>query len=307
MAIEFTTIVWRLSPYRAEKLLVELAFADWANLDGEFYPTYREIAEKARITRPGAISIVQSMIEDKEIEMVERSGGGRGNRNRYKFAEKYIAAVRELSHRWAAKRSKKVKQDDHLNREKVSKDDHLKVKQDDHFSAEKVIQDAKKGHPERAHIRNNRHEPSCNTTVMQQQQSDKDLPAAAAPDFQEDHKSVFSRFTVEDYVLATKHHATNPGGLARKLWRTGEEDSAIGGWMLAKEESRRREERLKAPEPAIAADFDMDAWIDDLIANNWIPQLENEREQIEERGGPKLDWERRVVAYFNKPAANDAA
>ncbi|HKQ90328.1 MAG TPA: hypothetical protein VJZ77_06585, partial [Blastocatellia bacterium] len=92
MAVEFITIIWRLSPYRAEKLLVQLAFADWSNLDGEFHPTYTEVAEKARITKAGAIGIVQSMIDDKEIEMIERGGTGRGNRNRYRFAEKYIKA-----------------------------------------------------------------------------------------------------------------------------------------------------------------------------------------------------------------------
>lgn len=144
-------------------------------------------------------------------------------------------------------------------------------------------------------------------TEQQQAAGPRRIAAAASSDFQEEHKSVFSRFTVEEFVKAKKPHATNPGGLARKFWRTGEEDSAISQWMLAKEKRRKREEQTAASESEIASDFDMDAWVDDLIANSWIPQLENELEQINERGGPKLPWERRVAEYFNRGAETDAA
>lgn len=142
-------------------------------------------------------------------------------------------------------------------------------------------------------------------TERQQAAENQEIAAAANP-FNEPHLSVFSFFTVEAFVIARKKHSTNPGGLARMIWRSGAEDSAIGEWLTEKEERRKREEQ-RASEPEIAADFDMDAWIDDLIANNWIPQLENEREQIAERGGPKLPWEHKVIAYFNNPVAEDAA
>lgn len=133
------------------------------------------------------------------------------------------------------------------------------------------------------------------------------LPAAAAnSDFAEPHSSVFQFSTCEDFVRATKPHIRNPGGLARRLWRSGEEDGAIGQWRIEQEERRELEERLRDSEAVI--DFDWDAHADDLIARNDLTQLQNELEGIEERGGPLADWERRVIAYFNnQSAASDAA
>jgi len=301
VAVEFITIVWRSSPYRAEKLLVQLALADWSNLDGEFHPTYKQIAEKARITRPGAIGIIQAMIEDGEIVMVEHSaGGGRGKRNHFRFAEKYCAAVRELSRRWSSKRAERVKQDDSFKgAERVNEDDSFKpkrVKGDDSFRA-------KKGKRETAHIRN---KPSClpANPLLQQQAADppEQLPAAA---YNDAHSSRFPFPDVEAFVEATKPHIKNPGGLARIIWRSGEEDERIERWT--KRQQKRQEIEERQPSPEIAADFSMDDWIDDLIANNWIAQLENEREQIEAKGGPKLDYERKIIAYFNNRAASEAA
>jgi hypothetical protein len=74
----------------------------------------------------------------------------------------------------------------------------------------------------------NRHEPS-----LQQQAGGSDgcLPAAAAgSDFNEPHLSAFAFAEIEDFVKATKPHIRNPGGMARRLWRSGEEDAAIGQW-----------------------------------------------------------------------------
>ena len=96
MAIEFLTITWQMSPYKAEKLLAHLAFADWANIAGEFHPSADELAEKARLTRRGAFQVIAQMIEDGEIELIVK-GGGRGQRNRYRFAAHYREAVVQLS------------------------------------------------------------------------------------------------------------------------------------------------------------------------------------------------------------------
>ncbi len=66
------------------------------------------------------------------------------------------------------------------------------------------------------------------------------LPAAAAAnDFNEGHLSVYSFADVEQFVIETKPHIRNPGGLARRLWRSGEEDAAIDRWLLQKAEPRR--------------------------------------------------------------------
>lgn len=83
-------------------------------------------------------------------------------------------------------------------------------------------------------------EAEADSEAEQQKQSRGDpLPAqpaaAAAGSFSEAHSSRFSFAEVEDFVLATKPHSTNPGGLARKLWRTGEEDAAIELWKRPRE------------------------------------------------------------------------
>lgn len=77
MAIEFMEAVWQISPHKAEKLLVQLACADWADGNGEFWPTYDAIAKKTRTTKPGVIRIIEQLLNEGEIVLVEK-GGGRG-------------------------------------------------------------------------------------------------------------------------------------------------------------------------------------------------------------------------------------
>ncbi len=153
-----------MSPYRAEKLLVHLACADWSNLDGEFHPTYEEIAEKARVTKPGAIGIVQSMIEEGEIELLAH-GRGRGNRNQYRFPDNYRLAVQELMQKWAAKRQEKSKRGLSIKpAQRVNEGDPFDgqmVNGGDLLKPEKVNEDDEKGKRGMTHIRNNRHVPSA--------------------------------------------------------------------------------------------------------------------------------------------------
>lgn len=107
MAVEFIQAVWELSPYRDEKLLVQLACADWANTRGEFWPSYDEIAAKARITQRGAIQIVQHFKQHKDF-IVVHSHRGRGKKNCYKFGPLYQEAVLEIRKVWQAKREKNL-------------------------------------------------------------------------------------------------------------------------------------------------------------------------------------------------------
>jgi hypothetical protein len=96
------------------------------------------------------------------------------------------------------------------------------------------------------------HEPS----LQQQAGSGKDgdqLPAAAANPFDEPHSSAFPFSTVEAFVIATKKHIKNPGGLARILWRNGAEDGLIGQWRAEQEERRELEERLRDSQEALIA------------------------------------------------------
>lgn len=167
MAIEFITAVWKMSPYQAEKLLVHLALADWSNDEGTVWPSYQEIADKARITKPGAIKIIQKMIEDGELERLE-AGNGRGHKSSYRMAAHYVEAVQNIRSEWASKRKEKSKprlplaEPERVNEkhQKVNPVDPFKGKPDLPFSEERVNENAIKGKREVAHIRTNRHEPS---------------------------------------------------------------------------------------------------------------------------------------------------
>lgn len=148
MSIEYITAVWELSPYKAEKLVVQLACADWANHDGEFWPSLTEIARKARLTKPGAIGIMAQMCEDGEFVQIE-ANTGRGHTNKYKFGEQYQDAVRAIRSQWQQKREVKGKAPlPFVEGERVNE------------NIKRVNENGIKGKAELAHIRKNRHEPS---------------------------------------------------------------------------------------------------------------------------------------------------
>lgn len=118
----------------------------------------------------------------------------------------------------------------------------------------------------------------------------------------EPHASRFSFEEIKAYCEATKHRTDNPGGLARALYRSGEEDSDIARWI----ENNERKARLSVG--ALTGpndDFDFGGYIEGLIARNDNAQLQHERQGIEDRGGPKDQWERRVFDYFKQSAAED--
>jgi hypothetical protein len=68
-------------------------------------------------------------------------------------------------------------------------------------------------------------------------QADRIAAAAALP------ASAFSLEVVKSYVVATKPHAKNPGGLAVHLCKSGEDDEEIAAWLEPQE--RREAERTK--------------------------------------------------------------
>lgn len=61
--------------------------------------------------------------------------------------------------------------------------------------------------------------------------AERGIAAAAAKIETEPHDSRHSFSEIEQFVRATKPHSQNPGGLARTLYRSGEEDSLISGWL----------------------------------------------------------------------------
>lgn len=168
MSIEYITAVWELSPYKAEKLVVQLACADWANHDGEFWPSLTEIARKARITKPGAIGIMEQLRDDGEFIQLE-ANTGRGHTNRYRFGDRYQEAVQEIRSQWQQKREIKGKPPLPIaDEERVNE------------NIKRVNENGIKGKPELAHIRKNRHEPSIEPSVCE-----SPVPAPASPHTQD--------------------------------------------------------------------------------------------------------------------------
>lgn len=84
MSIAMMNLVWKAAPYRAEKLLVLLAMADWSNEKGICWPSYKGIADRSRTTKSGAIRIVNQLIDDGAIKLYAK-GGGKGHENYYQL------------------------------------------------------------------------------------------------------------------------------------------------------------------------------------------------------------------------------
>lgn len=150
MAIEFMQAVWELSPYRDEKLLVQLACADWANSKGEFWPSYDEIAAKARITQRGAIQIMAHFKAHKDFIQVHSNRGGRGKKNCYKFGPEYQEAVASIRELWRQKREKT------LNVGSEFKTKTLNLRSE--FRKPETLNETTETLNETTSVRNNRHE-----------------------------------------------------------------------------------------------------------------------------------------------------
>jgi hypothetical protein len=72
------------------------------------------------------------------------------------------------------------------------------------------------------------------------------LDAAAA--------SIHSRDQIEEFVRLTKPHAKNPGGLARTLHRSGEEDKQITAWIRSTMQAKKQKQRPQKTVPQAAVD-----------------------------------------------------
>jgi len=141
-------------------------------------------------------------------------------------------------------------------------------------------------------------------SIEQQQAEDEELLAAAEP-FDDPHESRHSFTEIEAFVIATKKHIKNPGGMARVLWRSGAEDKAIEQW--SRQQQKLEEQKEQKSSARLADDFDWDGWIDLCIASGWKAQLESEYQQMLKRGGAKFEWELRIIAYLETSAAQNAA
>jgi hypothetical protein len=77
MSIRIMTSVWQSSPYSGDRLLIHLALADFANDEGECWPSQATIARKARCSVRHVRATIAAMIEDGEIEITEQTLGRR--------------------------------------------------------------------------------------------------------------------------------------------------------------------------------------------------------------------------------------
>lgn len=117
-----------------------------------------------------------------------------------------------------------------------------------------------------------------------------------------------SRFSIEQiraYIKATKKHVYSVSGLTRYLKSNGDEDELIAAWIEAEELKVKLRDRALEDAAHLEQNFDWDGWIDTCIKSGWTAQLKAECEIIEGRGGAKLDWERRVVEYFQQPTTKE--
>lgn len=73
--------IWDSGPSDRSELVVMLALADYANDDGECWPSMAGIAQKARMTERGAQKILRRLEEAGWLKV--ETGGGRGGKNHY--------------------------------------------------------------------------------------------------------------------------------------------------------------------------------------------------------------------------------
>ena len=81
MSIYVISSVWRNGPEKQGHLLVLLALADYANDEGECWPSIASIAQKARMTERGTQKILRQLEAEGWVKIT--TGNGRKGCNRY--------------------------------------------------------------------------------------------------------------------------------------------------------------------------------------------------------------------------------
>lgn len=72
VSVKALTAAWEDSQARGAPLLVLLALADWADHGGRCYPSYHQIARKARVSRRTAVDAIQELVQLGELALVPR-------------------------------------------------------------------------------------------------------------------------------------------------------------------------------------------------------------------------------------------
>lgn len=96
MSIHLMSEVWKNAPYAGNELLCLLACADWANDDGEFYPSYKTICIKLRIKhRRSAMRLIAAFVKDGIISKSNRRTKGPNSTNIFKLHPENFNAVKK--------------------------------------------------------------------------------------------------------------------------------------------------------------------------------------------------------------------
>ena len=82
LSVRWIGRVWEQSPYQGDKLLLHLALADFANDEGECWPSQRTLASKARCSQRWVRECIAGMVADGMLEIREQTLG-RGGRTLY--------------------------------------------------------------------------------------------------------------------------------------------------------------------------------------------------------------------------------
>lgn len=72
MSVDIMSKIWKTAPYYGNRLLCLLACADWANDEGDFYPSYNKIGTKLRIERRSAIRLMAEFVTEGIITKTHR-------------------------------------------------------------------------------------------------------------------------------------------------------------------------------------------------------------------------------------------
>jgi len=226
LSIKLMTKVWEQAPYRAEKLLVLLALADWANDKGECWPYHRQVAVKARISEGGALKIIQSLIADGVLEIIEQATG-RGNYNIYRLHPENFSSVPK-SNPAKIKGNPETPFIESNSHEKGNGKGNPETpfisKKGNPDESPKLPFRRKKGNPDGEPYKE---EPSCNTPSGTVTHTEAASPRVRGSRFDRKTLRAFA-----DY-LASQKRIHNPAGYTRAI-RDGSEDDEVQAWLDSK-------------------------------------------------------------------------
>lgn len=89
MSVRWIAYVWESSPFKGERLLLHLALADFANDEGECWPSQPTLARKARCSVTWVRLGLRDLKTEGLLEVVSE-GSGRGNRTQYRLLRKGV-------------------------------------------------------------------------------------------------------------------------------------------------------------------------------------------------------------------------